>query len=178
MILTTNALQFALFEDDTTITYFHTDIISQFGLINNELKEICNRFKANKLSVNASKTNYMLLGTSHKTQLNHDNIHTILDKTNLERVHKTKFLGVTIDENLTWKNHIDNISKNISKGVGIINKLKLFVPEHVLRSLYCTLTVPYINYGIIAWGNSCKSNLENIFKLIKRQFVYCPTINI
>ena len=127
IILTTNALQFALFEDDTTITYSHTDIISQFDLINNELKEICNRFKANKLSVNASKTNYMLLGTSHKTQLNHDNIHIILDKTNLERVHKTKFLGVTIDENLTWKNHIDNISKNISKGVGIINKLKLFV---------------------------------------------------
>ncbi len=77
----------------------------------------------------------MLLGTSHhlhKTQLNHDNINIILDKTNLGRVHKTKFLGVTIDENLTWKKHIDNISKNISKGVGIINKLKLFVPEHVL----------------------------------------------
>ncbi len=83
----------------------------------------------------------------------------------MERVHKTKALGVTIDENLIWKNHIDNISINISKCVGIINKLKLFVHEHKLRSLYCKLILPYINYGIIAWGNSCKSNLENIFKL-------------
>ena len=168
IINTTKVLKFVLFADDTTITYSHTDIISKFELINNELQDVCNWFKANKLSVNASKTNYMLLGTSHKTGINHDNIHIILDQTNLERVQKTKFLGVTIDENLTWKNHIDNISKNVSKGVGIINKLKSFVPDNVLRSLYCTLILPYINYGIIAWGSSCKSNLENIYKLQKK----------
>ena len=122
---TTNVLKFVLFADDTTITYSHTDIISKFDLINNELQEVCNWFKANKLSVNASKTNYMLLGTWQKTSENNDNARIILDKTPLKRVDKTKFLGVTIDKNLTWKNHIDNMSKSISRGVGIMNELKL-----------------------------------------------------
>ena len=52
--------------------------------------------------------------------------------------------------------------------MGIINKLKHFVPESVLFSLYCTLILPYINYGIIAWGSSNKSNLDRIVKLQKK----------
>ena len=53
------------FADDTTLLYSHPDISSKIDLINKELIEISNWFKANKLSVNASKTNYMILGTSH-----------------------------------------------------------------------------------------------------------------
>ena len=125
-------------------------------------------FKANKLSVNASKTNYMLLGTNHKLSRLDESASIILDNTTLKRVNNTKFLGVTIDENLNWTNHIETISKNISRGVGIINKLKHFVPEGVLYSLYCTLILPYINYSIIAWGSSNKSNLDRIMKLQKK----------
>ena len=165
---TSNVLEFVLFADDTTITYSHSDIISKFDMINSELQEVTNWFKANKLSVNASKTNYMLLGTNHKLSRLDENASIILDNTHLKRVNDTKFLGVTIDENLNWTNHIETISKNISRGVGIINKLKHFVPEGVLYSLYCTLILPYINYGIIAWGSSNKSNLDRILKLQKK----------
>lgn len=169
IINTSNILKFVLFADDTTITYSHKDIVSKLDLVNSELQEVNNWFKANKLSVNASKTNYMILGTAHKTaHVSSNAVHVKLDNTILERVQNTKFLGVTIDENLTWKIHIDNISKNISKGVGIINRLKHFVPERIMYSLYCTLVLPYINYGILAWGNSCKRYLEKIFKLQKK----------
>ena len=64
---TTSLLDVILFADDTTLLYSHPDIPSKINLINNELREISNWFKANKLSVNASKTNYMMLGTSHMT---------------------------------------------------------------------------------------------------------------
>jgi len=111
----------------------------------------------------------MILGTKHKTaKVSNDAIQIKLDKVTLERVTNTKFLGITIDENFTWRSQISNISKNISKGVGILNKLKHFVPERVLFSLYCTLVLPYINYGILAWGNTCKRNLDRIFKLQKK----------
>ena len=165
---TSNVLEFVLFADDTTITYSHSEVISKFDMINNELQEVTNWFKANKLSVNAGKTNCMLLGTNHKLSRLDEDASIILDNTNLKRVNDTKFLGVTIDENLNWTNHIETISKNISMGVGIINKLKHFVPEGVLYSLYCTLILPYINYGIIAWGCSNKSNLDRIMKLQKK----------
>ena len=83
----------------------------------------------------------------------------------LNRVSPTKFLGVIIDENLTCKNHIDAISKTISRNIGMPTKLKHIVPENILYSLYCTLILPYINYGILIWGITCKIYLDKIFKL-------------
>ena len=55
-------------QDDTTLLFSHPDIASQNKIINKELQEICNWFQANKLSVNAGKTNYMVLGTHHNTR--------------------------------------------------------------------------------------------------------------
>ena len=63
----TSLFEIILFADDTTLLYSHPDIATKINLINKELSEICNWFKANKLSVNASKANYMMLGTSHTT---------------------------------------------------------------------------------------------------------------
>ena len=81
----------------------------------------------------------------------------------LNRVSSTKFFGVIIDENLTWKNHIDAISKTISRNIGMLTKLKHFVPENILYLSYCTLRLPYINYGVLIWGNKCKIYLDKIF---------------
>ena len=94
-------------------------------MINSELQEVTNWFKANKLSVNASKTNYMLLGTNHKLSRLDENGSIILDNTNLKLVNDTKLLGV-IDENLNWTNHIETISKNISRGGGNYQQTKAF----------------------------------------------------
>ena len=128
----------------------------------------------------------MVLGTSHITNKYIDvnqhcdgddgeikegttkqEIEVILDNVSLERVNTTKFLGVIIDENLTWKNHIDAISKTISRNIGMLTKMKHYVPGYILYSLYCTLVLPYINYGILIWGNTCKTYLEKICKLQK-----------
>ena len=153
-----------MFADDTTILFSTNDIVSQIPLINKELLEVSNWFKANKLFVNSTKTNYMIMGTPNMISMI-DQTDTILDNTKLDRLTKTKFLGVIIDENLTWKKHIDGITKTISRNKGMINKLKFFVPERILRTLYCTLVLPYINYGILIWGQACKTYLEKIYKL-------------
>ena len=172
-----------------TLLFSHQGIVSQNDIINNELEEICNWFQANKLSVSASKTYYMVLGTHHSTRkfidINQDiniltdsessgsrdvekfKLNVKLDGVSLNRVSSTKFWGVIIDENLTWKNHIDAISKTISRNIGMLTKLKHFVPENILYSLYCTLILPYINYGVLIWGNTCKTYLDKIFKLQK-----------
>ena len=63
IVNTSSVLEFVLFADDTTILYSHEDLASKIDVVNNELKEVTNWFKANRLSVNAKKTNYMLLGT-------------------------------------------------------------------------------------------------------------------
>ena len=165
---TSNVLDFILFADDTTILYSHENIESQISVVNAELEEVSNWFKTNKLSVNASKTNYMILGTSHMTSVKaQQHFNVILDDTVLDRVKCTKFLGVLIDENLTWKCHIDCVSKTLSRNIGIMNKLKYFIPGRILYSLYCTFILPYVNYGILIWGNTCKVYLDKLIKLQK-----------
>ena len=157
-----------MFADDTTILYSHKDINSKINLINEELNEVSNWFKANKLSGIASKTNYMILGTPHMTSTKiREDFDVTLNNTALERVKFTKFLGVIIDECLTWKNHIDCIAKTVSRNIGVMNKLKHSIPARILHSLYCTLILPYLSYGILIWGKTCKSYLDKLVKLQK-----------
>ena len=82
----------------------------------------------------------------------HQDFNITLNDTLLERVKFTKFLVVLIDECLTWKNHIDCISKTISRNIGIMNKLKYAIAGRILRTLYCTLIQPYLSYGILFGG--------------------------
>ena len=166
----TDVLDFILFADDTTILYSHKDIASQISFINRELLDW---FKANKLSVNASKTNFMVLGTPQMRKYSQNvanannesdvpNTSVILDGTELSRVKTTRFL----DLQQTWKYHIDNITKTISCSIRVMNKIKQFVPEKKnMYSLYCSLILPYINYGILVWGSTCKTYIAKILKL-------------
>jgi hypothetical protein len=61
-------------------------------------------------------------------------------------------LGITVDENLKWTEHIDIISKKISKVLGIMTRIKNALPSNILLSLYNTLILPHLNYGLMLWG--------------------------
>ena len=92
----------------------------------------------------------------------------MFDNIPLKRVHYSKFLGIIIDEDLTWKPHINNVCTIVSRNIGIINKLKLCFPKTTLLTLYYALIYPYLNYGILAWGNACKTLLDRILLLQKK----------
>ena len=79
-----------------------------------------------------------------------------------------KYLGVLIDENLSWKNHLDCVITKISKTIELIAKLRHFVPSSVLTNIYKSLILPYLTYGLVAWGNASKSYLNKIVVLQKR----------
>ena len=76
------------------------------------------------------------------------------------------FLGINLDSNLTWKSHINALCKKISRGIYMMNKLKNTLPLKALKTLYFTLVESYLNYGLIAWGNS--SHISKVFMLQKR----------
>jgi hypothetical protein len=77
-------------------------------------------------------------------------------------------LGILIDKNLSWKHHIDVIATKISKSVGLIAKLRHFLPRSILINIYQSLIYPYLTYGITAWGQACKTHLDKILILQKR----------
>ena len=75
-----------------------------------------------------------------------------------------KFLGVHLDENLTWQAHINYISKKISQSLFAIHRVKHILPTSSLKSLYYALIHSHLSYAIQVWGNS-----NFLYKLITRQ---------
>ena len=165
-------LKFVLFADDTNIFASDSDIEILSNRINSELSKLNTWFKANKLSLNVKKTNFMLF----TNRLRKSNINISINNTAINMVQSTKFLGVIIDSKLNWKEHIDVIKKKLSKCTGIIYKASVNLETNTLRYLYCSLFLPYINYCVEVWGSAAKCYLNKITVLQKRVVrILCKT---
>ena len=119
---------------------------------------------ANKLTLNLNKTQCMLFSNSISGLPGNVNI----NKTIINLVDSSKFLGFIIDNELSGKEHNLHLSKTLSRNIGIINKLKMSFPKYILKSLYSTLILPYLNYGILAWVYSFNYQLDKLLILQKR----------
>ena len=136
-------------------------------VVNLELQGVKQWFKANRLSVNLKKTNFVIFGSRAKTK-NLKKCEIFLDNVNINRTEEAKFLGVIIDGNLSWKSHITYIRGKIAKNIGKMNRLKFRLSEKTLLSLYGTLVLPYLNYCNIIWASNKPSRINPLLLLQKR----------
>ena len=93
--------------------------------------------------------------------LNKKNIENIflnikIQGTPIEKVFDFCFLGLTINENLNWKSHLNKISNKISRTLGVMTRLKYFLTTDILRTIYNSLILPHLNYCIMVWGFECQ----------------------
>ena len=105
-----------MYADDTTLTSAAEDPDTLQVIMNSDLDTIQTWLKVNKLTLNVKKTKYMLIGSRPKLDLVSNNFAVKVDNISIERVTVYKSLGVSVDEDLTWKAHIEEISKKISAG--------------------------------------------------------------
>ena len=149
---------FILYADDTTLFNPLGDTCS-VNVVNSELNKIFNWLCANKLSINVTKSKYIIFH-SQKKNINNKVPQIIFNET---PVVNFDFLGIFLDEHMTWTSHINKIANKIAKSIGILNKLKQYLPSYILRTLYNSLILPHIN-GILVWG----FDVSRINKLQKR----------
>ena len=121
-------------------------------LINKELSKISEWLGLNKLSLNVKKSKYIVHKMTNKKV---DNLQLNINGIAIEKVYDFNFFGVTLNENINWKNHIEKIAVKSSKIIGILNKLKYILPTQIKVLLYNTLLLPHINYCILSWGYKC-----------------------
>ena len=110
-------------------------------------KRLVNGWKLT-LSLNAIKSKYMIFHHPQKIL----RFQLEINDTHIECVDNFNFLGLTINKQLNWKNHIDKLACKISRSIAIIRKSKQFVLQHVLVNQYNSLVLPYINYCLLSWG--------------------------
>ena len=91
----------------------------------------------------------------------------IIENNVLEQADHTKFLGVYIDQHLTWKPHVNFIAAKISKSVGLLYKAKYYLPSKSLLTLYYALIYPYLTYCNLIWASTYVTNLQRIYLLQK-----------
>ena len=163
---------FYLFADDTNLLYSNKDLKDLETVVHEELIKVGDWLDANKLSLNTSKSNVVIFHPyQHKPdctiQLEIYN-NDLKESVPLEQKTFVKYLGILTDNNLSWKYHIDYISSKVSKGIGMIARLRHLVPFATLLNIYRSLIGPYISYGLIAWGQAANIHLNKILILQKR----------
>ena len=110
-------LSIILFADDTNLFFNHKNLDTLQMTMNNELTNIASWLSANKLSLNIKKTHFIIFKSRGK-KIN-QNVSIKIDNQEIEQVKHTKFLGLHIDNELSWKYHIEQVASKISKMTGI-----------------------------------------------------------
>ena len=101
------------------------------------------------------------------------NVEICIDNSSLDQVKTTKFLGILIDDDFSWKSHTCHVSKIVSKYNGIFRKVRPFLPLDALHTLYNTLVYPYFNYCAMIWADKNNSHLHSLFLMQKRIIRTC-----
>ena len=150
-----------MYADDTTLVshlenFGATNSAIEDGL-NQEISKVNTWLLRNKLVLNVAKSKFMLFFKHPKIL---PTLHLSVNDNPIEQVTNFNFLGITIDQNITWKiswnDHISKISLKVARVIGILNKLKHIFSHEIMRTIYNSLIHPHLIYGLYLWGFSPK----------------------
>jgi len=157
-----------LFADDTVLSFSAKSVTDLKKKVNEELNNIDNWLKHNKLSLNCNKTQYMMI-TKQKIPLNFD-MNISINNHIISKVDNLKYLGVVLGNKLTWNSHIAQVKKQISQACGAHTRLRHYLPINSLITVYYSLVFSHLQYGISSWGSASTYLLKTI-KTIQNKFI-------
>ena len=150
------------YADDTALlSTLRTSAPTSQDILNDELNKISTWLRCNKLHANASKTKAMIF---HPRQKRVQQPQLFLNETPIDFVDQFNYLGITLDKHLSMSAHIASVAAKISRVIGIMKKIKNFLPSFILKLIYDSLITCRIKYGLLVWGSSG----DHIFKLQKK----------
>ena len=168
-----------VYADDTSLTYSDVKLDNVTQEINANLEELKEWLQGNKLSLNIDKTTSMIIGTKRKlTDENGENLlpNFTLDGETIQHKNATKYLGVQIDNQLKWKDHISKVSSKVVRAIGYIKYARKFLPRETLRMLYLGLVEPHFRYCCAVWG-SCGTVLRQEIEKLQNRAVRIITFS-
>ena len=146
-----------LFADDTNIFLFDNDLKCLAKKANEDLQALYQWFHANKLSLNIDKTCYSIFAPNNKQVFP---IKLLINNNEINRVDCCKYLGVMLDEKLSWKNHIDHVYSKLLKFTSLFYKLRNNLTIECRKSLYFAMVHQQLIYAIEIYGSANKTVLH------------------
>ena len=141
-----------IFADDIAMFCPASTAVELQAKLDFDLQGVMNWLRNNKLLLNVPKSKLMIIGNSRKLK-EFANIQLIANDTPLERVQNFKYLGVVIDENLSWKSHIEKLQLKVSQRLGILRRIKHLLPKHARIIFVNTMITSLLDYGSLVWGD-------------------------
>ena len=147
-----------LFADDTNVFVHGKHIDSVVAEANAVLLKLNNWFIANKLNLSVDKTYFSVFGCKN---VNTPIVHIHTNNHSLKCVQSCKYFGVIIDDELTWKEHTENLYNILLKFIIIFYKIRAIIPNSMLKMLYFSFIYPRLLYGIEVYGSVVAPLLKN-----------------
>ena len=142
-----------LYADDTAIFYGGTDVVDVQTTLSRDFNSIANWLESNKLTLNVKKTKCMVFGTPAMLAGSPE-LAITLDGEVVEQVPDFKYLGITLDSELKFDVHLSSLARKISSRLGVLGRVRNFLPESHRVMLYNTLVLPHFDYASIVWSNT------------------------
>ena len=148
------------FADDTNSLYFSSSLKSINKCINHDLKLIVHWLRANRISLNVNKTEIILFRRKSNTISTNMNFPRSGQKI-IPTTH-TKYLGILMDEHLSWDQHLKMLKQKLSRANGLLAKARYYLSPNLLRTLYFSIFESHLRYGCQIWGHHNNHNLNDI----------------
>jgi hypothetical protein len=161
--ITNGNSKIVLFADDTSIIVTNPNPTNFEKSVNKTIHDINEWFNTNLLSLNLDKTHFIQFVTKNSSLIDFNITH---GNKKIANICSTKFLGLTLDNTLSWRTHIDTIVPKLSSASFAMRAFKPFLFQDSLWIVYYSYFHSTMTYGLIFWGNSHYSNI--IFRLQKR----------
>ena len=151
-----------LFADDTNLFLHNSDPANLFATANISMSQLSEWFTVNRLSLNLNKTCYSIFGPNHKVSTG---FHLHINGQEVQKTQSCKYLGIIIDCNLKWRDHIGYIYNKLIKFVSIFYKIRSKLTPDVLRMIYFAFVYPLLLYGIEVYANTTMNHLTKLTTL-------------
>ena len=177
IVNSTSLGSFVLFADDTNIFVTGKNEKDVYEKANTVLEKINDYMTSNQLHINVTKSCYMHFLPSINRMTcararpfinKSDELHVYLCGKKLNRVNKVKFLGVFIDDELSWEAHLEHLEMKLNSSIVMIKRIKQFIPKTEYPKIYNALFLSHLTYCISCWGGIANYRLKKIFAIQKR----------
>ena len=157
-----------MYADDTNLTATGCNIPEIKSMLENDIQCIVKWLCANKLTLNVIKSELMVIGSRQRLASLSENLELTVNGISLKQADEVTCLGLKIDENLTWKGHIESIKKKVTTSLRIMKKTKPYLNQELLIKIYNSIVKPHFDYCSVVWDSIDMSLADQLQKLQNR----------
>ena len=159
-----------LFADDAALITSAKNLKQLIKLLRTQSRVFFEWLVLNKLTLNYKKTKFMVFQKKGIPQRLLNKVNLNINKNNIKQVTIFKYLGVYLDNKLSWNEHVQTLLTKLAKFAGLVYKIRNFTPRKIIMMLYNALVASYLRYGVRAWG-SCSPHIRNTLQIAQNKVI-------